>query len=105
MIRKYCNWIKEYWKKFFTPAGLAIYIATIITSSIIGKALSVFFEKKANEQIKRLEEESGSKDQLRDVRIGCNYNEAKLITEAVIGTTLSVISLILINNLPKKGDN
>lgn len=104
MIRKYWNWLKEYWQKFFTPAGLAIYAATIVTSNIIGKALSAFFSKKADKEIKNLEEKSGSKDYQLEAKIESRYYEAQLVTGAVVGTILSVISMILIAKLPKKGD-
>lgn len=105
MIKKYVDWIKEYWKKFFTPAGLAIYAATIVTSNIIGKALSAFFSKKADKEIKKLEEKNGSKDYQLEARIESSYNQAEIITGAVAGTILSVISMILIAKLPKKGEN
>lgn len=104
MIRKYWNWLKEYWQKFFTPAGLGIYAATIVTSNIIGKAISAFFSKKTDEQIKKLEKESGKRDYELEARIESSYNQAQIITGAITGTILSVISMILIAKLPKKGE-
>lgn len=105
MIKMYCKWLKEYWKKFFSPEGLAIYAATIVTSNIIGKAISAFFSKKADKEIKKLEEKSGKHDYELEARIESNYNQAQIITGAVTGTILSVISMILIAKLPKKGEN
>lgn len=104
MIKRYVEWLKEYWQKFFSPAGLAIYSATIVTSNIIGKAISAFFSKKTDEQIKKLEKESGKRDYISEARIEANYYQAQLITGAVAGTILSVISMILIAKLPKKGE-
>ena len=105
MIKKYVEWLKHYWSNFFTPQGLAIYIVTVLVSNIVGKTLSAFFSKKADEQIKKLEEENG-KDELRNARIESSYNQAQIITGAVAGTVISVISMILISKLPlKKGEN
>ena len=106
MIKRYCNWLKEYWQKFFTPKGLAIYAATIVTSSIVGKALSSFFSKKADEQIKRLEQENGKRDYIREAKIESDYYEAQMVTGAVAGTLISVIAMLLTARIQlKKGEN
>lgn len=106
MIKMYCKWLKEYWQKFFTPKGLAIYAATIVTSSIVGKALSAFFSKKADQQIKKLEAENGGKhDYKLEANIESNYYEAQLVTGAVAGTVISVIAMLLTARIPlKKGE-
>ena len=105
MIKKYVEWLKHYWSNFFTPQGLAIYITTVLVSNVVGKTLSAFFSKKADEQIKKLEVENGKRDYELEARIESNYNQAQIITGAVAGTVISVISMILISKLPlKKGD-
>ena len=105
MIKKYVDWLKKYWSNFFTPQGLAIYITTVLVSNVVAKTLSAFFSKKADEQIKKLEEKDGKRDVVREARIEANYNQAQIVTGAVAGTILSVISMILITKLPlKKGD-
>lgn len=106
MIKKYCKWLKEYWQKFFTPQGIAIYVTTVVVSSIVGKALSSFFSKKADEQIKRLEQENGKRDYIREAKIESDYYEAQMVTGAVAGTLISVIAMLLTARIQlKKGDN
>ena len=107
MIKRYVEWIKEYWKKFFSPQGLAIYVTSIIVSSVVGKAIVAFFSKKTNEQIEKLKEKNdgSSRDYNSEAIIEANYYQAQSITGTVVGIIISTITMILIAKLPKKGEN